>query len=83
MVAKVDIISVRGLFSVRLCLLEDRFDEDSSLVDILMNPLVLQLLSESLDVIQNSYWTTGLGNAFASNYELYSGDHCHSALLHR
>ncbi|CAM6090973.1 unnamed protein product [Calypogeia fissa] len=45
--------------------------------------MIVHLLSESLDVIQSSHWTTGLGNAFASHYDLYSGDHCHSALLHR
>jgi hypothetical protein len=44
---------------------------------------VLQLLSESLDVIRNQAWTILLGNAFTKQYELYVGDNEHSALLHR
>ncbi|BBN19571.1 maestro heat-like repeat-containing protein family member 1 [Marchantia polymorpha subsp. ruderalis] len=45
--------------------------------------MIVHLLSESIDVIQNSQWTLSLGNAFASHYDLYTGDHPHSALLHR
>jgi hypothetical protein len=44
---------------------------------------ILQLLSESLDVILDQDWTASLGNAFAKQYELYVGDNQHSALLHR
>lgn len=44
---------------------------------------ILQLLSESLDVILNQDWTASLGNAFTKQYELYVGDNQHSALLHR
>ncbi len=43
----------------------------------------LQLLSESLDVIQSPEWTIRLGNALSMQYDLYVGDHQHSAMLHR
>lgn len=45
--------------------------------------MIIHLLAESLDVIQSTEWTLSLGNAFSDQYELYVGDHAHSALLHR
>lgn len=42
-----------------------------------------QFLSESLDVVQDSDWVISLGNAFAEQYELYTFDDDHAALLHR
>lgn len=42
-----------------------------------------QFLAESLDVIQDVDWVISLGNAFAKQYELYSSEDEHSALLHR
>jgi hypothetical protein len=45
--------------------------------------LMFQLLSKILDVIDDPDWTQSLGNAFASQYNLYVGDYKHSALLHR
>jgi hypothetical protein len=44
---------------------------------------MFQLLSKILDVIDDPDWTQSLGNAFASQYDLYVGDYKHSALLHR
>jgi hypothetical protein len=45
--------------------------------------LMFKLLSKILDVIDDPDWTQSLGNAFASQYDLYVGDYKHSALLHR
>ncbi|KAJ7528347.1 hypothetical protein O6H91_16G095300 [Diphasiastrum complanatum] len=45
--------------------------------------MILHLLLESLDVIQSLEWTMSLGNAFTSQYDLYTGDNQHTALLHR
>ncbi|KAL0316187.1 UNVERIFIED_CONTAM: protein SHOOT GRAVITROPISM 6 [Sesamum radiatum] len=42
-----------------------------------------QFVAESLDVIQDVDWVISLGNSFAKQYELYSSDDEHSALLHR
>lgn len=42
-----------------------------------------QFIAESLDVIQDVDWIISLGNAFEKQYELYSPDDEHSALLHR
>lgn len=42
-----------------------------------------QFVAESLDVIQDVEWVISLGNSFAKQYELYSSDDEHSALLHR
>ncbi|XP_051152364.1 protein SHOOT GRAVITROPISM 6 isoform X3 [Andrographis paniculata] len=45
--------------------------------------MIINFLSESLDVIQDVDWVISLGNSFAKQYELYSSDDEHSALLHR
>nr|XP_033512728.1 protein SHOOT GRAVITROPISM 6 isoform X2 [Nicotiana tomentosiformis] len=42
-----------------------------------------EFIAESLDVIQDVDWIISLGNAFEKQYELYSPDDEHSALLHR
>jgi hypothetical protein len=44
--------------------------------------MIIHLLSESLDVIQSPEWTIRLGNALSMQYDLYVGDHQHSAMLH-
>lgn len=46
-------------------------------------PFGWQFLSESLDVIQDPDWVISLGNAFTNQYELYTPDDEHAALLHR
>ncbi|CAI9261472.1 unnamed protein product [Lactuca saligna] len=40
-------------------------------------------LAKTLDVVQDIDWVISLGNAFAKQYELYTYDDEHSALLHR
>ncbi|CAI9296227.1 unnamed protein product [Lactuca saligna] len=40
-------------------------------------------LAETLDVVQDIDWVISLGNDFAKQYELYTYDDEHSALLHR
>ncbi|KAI3447537.1 hypothetical protein Pfo_004202 [Paulownia fortunei] len=45
--------------------------------------MVINFVAESLDVIQDVDWVISLGNCFAKQYELYSADDEHSALLHR
>ncbi|KAG8374197.1 hypothetical protein BUALT_Bualt11G0106000 [Buddleja alternifolia] len=45
--------------------------------------MVINFVAESLDVIQDVDWVISLGNSFAKQYELYSSDDEHSALLHR
>ncbi|KAG6412080.1 hypothetical protein SASPL_124746 [Salvia splendens] len=42
-----------------------------------------QFVAESLDVIRDPDWAISLGNSFAKQYELYSSEDEHSALLHR
>ncbi|CAI9297683.1 unnamed protein product [Lactuca saligna] len=39
-------------------------------------------LAETLDVVQDIDWVISIGNAFAKQYELYTYDDEHSALLH-
>ncbi|KAL3699532.1 hypothetical protein R1sor_017554 [Riccia sorocarpa] len=56
---------------------------DESWQQATWDDMIVHLLSESIDVIQSPQWTVSLGNAFASHYDLYIGDHPHSALLHR
>lgn len=51
------------------------------LIDIIV--FLLQFLAETLDVVQDTDWVISLGNAFAKQYELYTSDDEHSALLHR
>ncbi|KAL8508732.1 hypothetical protein ACS0TY_016088 [Phlomoides rotata] len=45
--------------------------------------MIINFVAESLDVIQDVEWVISLGNSFAKQYELYSSDDEHSALLHR
>ncbi|KAL6585414.1 Protein SHOOT GRAVITROPISM 6 [Orobanche minor] len=45
--------------------------------------MVINFVAESLDVIQDVAWVISLGNSFAKQYELYSPEDEHSALLHR
>ncbi|XP_057983736.1 protein SHOOT GRAVITROPISM 6 isoform X2 [Malania oleifera] len=45
--------------------------------------MIINFLAESLDVIQDPDWVISLGNAFTEQYELYTPDDEHSALLHR
>ncbi|XP_019243060.1 PREDICTED: protein SHOOT GRAVITROPISM 6 isoform X1 [Nicotiana attenuata] len=45
--------------------------------------MIINFIAESLDVIQDVNWVISLGNAFEKQYELYSPDDEHSALLHR
>jgi hypothetical protein len=45
--------------------------------------MIINFLGESLDVIQDSEWTISLVNVFAEQYELYTPDDDHAALLHR
>ncbi|WOH06122.1 hypothetical protein DCAR_0625545 [Daucus carota subsp. sativus] len=45
--------------------------------------MIVHFLAESLDVVQDNNWIISLGNAFAEQYELYTFDDDHSALLHR
>ncbi|XP_070008857.1 protein SHOOT GRAVITROPISM 6 isoform X3 [Nicotiana sylvestris] len=45
--------------------------------------MIINFIAESLDVIQDVDWVISLGNAFEKQYELYSPDDEHSALLHR
>lgn len=45
--------------------------------------MIVNFLSESLDVVQECDWVISLGNAFAEQYELYTFDDDHAALLHR
>ncbi|GJU56665.1 protein shoot gravitropism 6 isoform X1 [Tanacetum coccineum] len=45
--------------------------------------MIISFLAETLDVVQDTDWVISLGNAFAKQYELYTSDDEHSALLHR
>ncbi|EPS71954.1 hypothetical protein M569_02803, partial [Genlisea aurea] len=45
--------------------------------------MIINFVAESLDVIQDQDWAISLGNSFAKQYELFSSDDEHSALLHR
>ncbi|KAL3623358.1 Protein SHOOT GRAVITROPISM 6 [Castilleja foliolosa] len=45
--------------------------------------MIINFVAESLDVIRDVDWMISLGNSFAQQYELYSSDDEHSALLHR
>ncbi|KAL7606354.1 hypothetical protein Lser_V15G20655 [Lactuca serriola] len=46
-------------------------------------PKMKAFLAKTLDVVQDIDWAISLGNAFAKQYELYTYDDEHSALLHR
>lgn len=45
--------------------------------------MIVNFLAESLDVGQDADWVISLGDAFAKQYELYTSEDEHSALLHR
>ncbi|KAK9079338.1 hypothetical protein SSX86_001009 [Deinandra increscens subsp. villosa] len=45
--------------------------------------MIINFLAETLDIVQDNDWVISLGNAFAKQYELYTSDDDHSALLHR
>ncbi|KAJ9555338.1 hypothetical protein OSB04_009952 [Centaurea solstitialis] len=45
--------------------------------------MIINFLAETLDVVQDTDWVISLGNALAKQYELYTSDDEHSALLHR
>ncbi|KAG2686379.1 hypothetical protein I3760_09G003000 [Carya illinoinensis] len=45
--------------------------------------MIINFLAESLDVTQDTDWVISLGNAFSKQYELYTSEDEHSALLHR
>ncbi|KAG0457440.1 hypothetical protein HPP92_022597, partial [Vanilla planifolia] len=45
--------------------------------------MVINFLSESLDVVEDKEWVFSLGNSFARQFILYIGDDEHAALLHR
>ncbi|KAI6675717.1 hypothetical protein NL676_003623 [Syzygium grande] len=45
--------------------------------------MIINFLAESLDVIQDIDWVISLGNSFTRQYELYTSDDEHSAILHR
>ncbi|CAF1867958.1 protein SHOOT GRAVITROPISM 6 isoform X1 [Brassica napus] len=45
--------------------------------------MIINFLAESLDVTHDADWVISLGNAFAKQYNLYTPDDDHAALLHR
>ncbi|KAG2285444.1 hypothetical protein Bca52824_045048 [Brassica carinata] len=45
--------------------------------------MIINFLAESLDVTHDADWIISLGNAFAKQYNLYTPDDDHAALLHR
>ncbi|OVA17935.1 HEAT [Macleaya cordata] len=45
--------------------------------------MIINFLAESLDVIEDTEWVISLGNTFSKQYELYTSNDEHSALLHR
>ncbi|PPS15065.1 hypothetical protein GOBAR_AA05489 [Gossypium barbadense] len=45
--------------------------------------MIINFLTESLDVIHDNDWMLSLGNAFTKQYALYTPDDEHSAVLHR
>ncbi|XP_028548075.1 protein SHOOT GRAVITROPISM 6 isoform X1 [Dendrobium catenatum] len=45
--------------------------------------MIINFISESLDVVQDTEWVILLGNAFARQYVFYVGDDEHAAMLHR
>ncbi|CAN8284973.1 unnamed protein product [Cochlearia groenlandica] len=45
--------------------------------------MIINFLSESLDVTQDADWVISLGNAFSKQYILYTPEDDHAALLHR
>ncbi|KAL6496288.1 Protein SHOOT GRAVITROPISM 6 [Orobanche gracilis] len=57
--------------------------KQDSLYQETWDDMVINFVAESLDVIQDVDWVISLGNSFAKQYELYSPEDEHSALLHR
>jgi hypothetical protein len=45
--------------------------------------MIINFLSESLDVVNDTEWVISLGDAFARQYDLYAISDGHAALLHR
>ncbi|CAL9051671.1 unnamed protein product [Musa banksii] len=60
----------------------DDLRQDSSYQET-WDDMIVNFLSESLDVVQDNEWILSLGNAFARQYALYDDDDEHLALLHR
>ncbi|CAA6662595.1 unnamed protein product [Spirodela intermedia] len=57
--------------------------KQDSLYQETWDDMVINFLAESLDIAQDMECVTQLGNSFTSQYDLYSVDDEHSALLHR
>ncbi|KAJ8499621.1 hypothetical protein OPV22_010173 [Ensete ventricosum] len=60
----------------------DDLRQDSSYQET-WDDMIVNFLSESLDVVQDNEWILSLGNAFARQYALYDDNDEHLALLHR
>ncbi|KAF9599000.1 hypothetical protein IFM89_033345 [Coptis chinensis] len=60
----------------------EELKEDSSYQET-WDDMIINFLAESLDVIENREWVISLGDVLAEQYELYTSDDKHSALLHR
>ncbi|KAL8154351.1 hypothetical protein V2J09_012111 [Rumex salicifolius] len=60
----------------------DDLKQDTSCHDT-WDDMIISFFAESLDVIQDAQWVISLGNAFCRQYDLYTPDDEHSALLHR
>ncbi|KAL5709726.1 Protein SHOOT GRAVITROPISM 6 [Ranunculus cassubicifolius] len=60
----------------------EELKEDSSYQET-WDDMIINFLAESLDVIEDTDWVISLGDVFAEQYELYTSDDEHSALLHR
>ncbi|KAK8446790.1 hypothetical protein SEVIR_9G545400v4 [Setaria viridis] len=56
--------------------------QDSTYQEI-WDDMIINFLSESLDVVNDSEWVISLGDAFARQYDLYGISDGHAALLHR
>ncbi|XP_073526484.1 uncharacterized protein [Phyllobates terribilis] len=60
----------------------DDLKQDTSCHDT-WDDMIISFLAESLDIMQEPQWVISLGNAFCRQYDLYTPDDEHSALLHR
>lgn len=56
--------------------------QDSTYQEI-WDDMIINFLAESLDVMNDNVWAISLGDAFATQYDLYATSDGHSALLHR
>ncbi|RLN39666.1 protein SHOOT GRAVITROPISM 6 [Panicum miliaceum] len=56
--------------------------QDSTYQEI-WDDMIINFLSESLDVVNDTEWAISLGDAFARQYDLYAISDGHAALLHR